>query len=846
MAEKRRVEELEKLLREAELRAESSETRRLEAHRRAAALDSELLGERERAEKEQRRAERERKRAERERQRAETEKQRAETEQRRADASEEQTRLTTLGEYIEACHTLVFSKLVVERDLFLTSKGSITNPKNKLCPTILQEWPGFLEQQRLAAGLLHAAVPAGTRLFESRNLLAGLGDRVSQRPVANEKGLEYFLHNSVEDPVRFILQQLKEVEQIRNVYDVGDGIIFENHPSAISDVSEEVAEQENASPPRTPPQTQYSQQLRPDQICIYRSEGGDTPRRSMVYVCEYKAPHKLTAQHLRAGLRRPMNIYKEVVNRKTIPTSEDPEGLFKYRAERLTAAAISQTYHYMIEGGLEYGLLTTGETIVFLKVDWHDPGTLYYHLAEPGPEVSDHLEDWRFCTAVSQYLVFTALALGAPGQRRGHSQEERRQAMQGLKTWAEDFETTLRSIPASERSAPDGSVYAPSTYSGTKRSPLFHRVEGRIVRRGDDPERQPTRRDSQDSSSDESRQHLPDTPSPAERRTASEQSSQQSGSRRSERIKTKHQQRQQQQQQQQQRKGGRAEDTERPAPYCTQRCLLGLVRGGQLDMCCPNVRLHMTRCGRCTSTSRHPITHNKFLRLLEKQLEKSLDDGVDPLGDGGARGVLFRITLLAYGYTFVAKGTVRAFIKHLEHEAAVYERLQTMQGRRVPVFLGAIDLRSMDKIYYYDHRVYVVHLTCMSWAGRKLRSMEATSGMAKELAEQTLQSLKLMHQAGVVHRDVREANLMFNPETSGIMIIDFERSSLVPPLRQVLGPVVPNKRAWSKDSSDKTSEGNGYAAKRNRGVDAGEDLLMARLAFLELFHPESISRVAGA
>ena len=799
MAGQRRVEELKKLLREAELRAESLETRRLE-----------------------------------EQQRAEKERQRAEIEQRRADASEEQTRLTTLREYIEACHSLVFSKLIVERDRSLTSKGSITNPKNKLCPTTLQRWPGFLQQQRLTAGLLQDAVPAGTRTFESRNLLSGLGDRVSQRPVANEKGLEYFLHNSVEDPVRYILRQLKEVEQIRNLYDVGDGIIFENHPSAISDVSEEVVEQENASPPRTPHQTQYSQQLRPDQICIYRSEGGGAPRRTMVYVCEYKAPHKLTAPHLRAGLRT-MNIHKEVVNRKTIPTSEDPDGLFRYHAERLTASAVTQTYHYMIEGGLEYGLLTTGETIVFLKVDWRDPGTLYYHLAEPGPEVTAHPENWRSCTAVGQYLAFTLLALGEPGQRRGHSQEERRQAIQGLKTWAEDFESTLRSVPAGERSVPNGSVYAPSTYVGTDRSPLFLRVGGRLVRRGDEPNKQPTRSDSPESSSDESRRHLPDTPSPAERRADSQQSSQQSGTRRSQRIKT-----------QQQRQGGQPEDTERSAPYCTQKCLIGLVRGGRLDTCCPNVRLHRTKSGACTSTSRHPMTHDRFLRLLEKQLEKSLDDGVDALGDGGARGVLFRITLLAYGYTFVAKGTVRAFIKHLEHESAVYERLQAIQGSLVPVFLGTIDLRSMDKIYYYDHRVYVVHLTCMSWGGRKLEGMEATSDRAKELAEQTLQSLRLMHQAGVVHGDVREANLLFNPETNGIMIIDFERSSLVAPLRRVLGPVVPNKRAWGNESSDKKSGGDRHVAKRARGVDAGQDILMARLAFLELFPPESNSSVSGA
>jgi hypothetical protein len=84
------------------------------------------------------------------------------------------------------------------------------------------------------------------------------------------------------------------------------------------------------------------------------------------------------------------------------------------------------------------------------------------------------------------------------------------------------------------------------------------------------------------------------------------------------------------------------------------------------------------------------------------------------LGEGGARGVLFQVTLLAHGYTFVSKGTVRAFIKDLEHEAAVYERLKPIQGVYVPVFLGVINLRSMNKIYYYDHRVYVVHIILLS------------------------------------------------------------------------------------------------------------------------------------
>ena len=50
-----------------------------------------------------------------------------------------------------------------------------------------------------------------------------------------------------------------------------------------------------------------------------------------------------------------MNIPEDVINRITIPT--DPEDKFVYHSEWLTAAALTQTYGYMIENGLEYSKL---------------------------------------------------------------------------------------------------------------------------------------------------------------------------------------------------------------------------------------------------------------------------------------------------------------------------------------------------------------------------------------------------------------------------------------------------------------------------------------------------------
>ncbi|EEU34834.1 uncharacterized protein NECHADRAFT_19726, partial [Fusarium vanettenii 77-13-4] len=78
-----------------------------------------------------------------------------------------------------------------------------------------------------------------------------------------------------------------------------------------------------------------------------------------------------------------------------------------------------------------------------------------------------------------------------------------------------------------------------------------------------------------------------------------------------------------------------------------------------------------------------------------------------------------------YGYTFIYKETVQAFIRDLEHEAAVYKRLERIQGVNVPVFLGpSIFGRSLKRVYYYNHRVYITHITFLSWEGNYIDEIE--------------------------------------------------------------------------------------------------------------------------
>ncbi|KAI0818419.1 hypothetical protein GGR55DRAFT_685732 [Xylaria sp. FL0064] len=155
-------------------------------------------------------------------------------ERQRADESEEHRRPTSLVEYITACHELVFSQLKVETNKALTSRGPITNPRNKYCPTSLKPWPDFLQEQNTTFGGLYATFSPERRAFENRSFLAGLGRRVSLRPIKDEKTLEYSMHVGVEDPVTAIMDELKTVGEFRTAFDIGSGISFENHPNAIS------------------------------------------------------------------------------------------------------------------------------------------------------------------------------------------------------------------------------------------------------------------------------------------------------------------------------------------------------------------------------------------------------------------------------------------------------------------------------------------------------------------------------------------------------------------------------------------------------------------------------------
>jgi hypothetical protein len=118
-------------------------------------------------------------------------------------------------------------------------------------------------------------------------------------------------------------------------------------------------------------------------------------------------------------------------------------------------------------------------------------------------------------------------------------------------------------------------------------------------------------------------------------------------------------------------------------PYCTTKCILGVVMGGPIDAECPN-----------THGDQH-VPAKVFRQKLHDQLDPySSDIQILPLGESGSTGTLFKVRLASLGCVIIAKTTARSKHSALHREEHIYKKyLRPAQEIGViPPCLGTIDL----------------------------------------------------------------------------------------------------------------------------------------------------------
>ncbi|KAI9039958.1 uncharacterized protein KD926_008944 [Aspergillus affinis] len=473
--------------------------------------------------------------------------------------------------------------------------------------------------------------------------------------------------------------------------------------------------------PKTP-QPVLTKRPRANQFCVYNipNELSEYTHRVAAYIKEYKSPHKVKIGLIYEGLDD-MDI-EEIM----IQTDDETP---KVRFQRALVGLLSQPFDYMVRAHTQVGVFSTGE----------DPSVLFYHLSVPKGDVGDetgwdpysNYPNRLHLTAVGQSLAFTLQAL----KLQQRSQTCGLQAMNTLPKWEIILADALGEI--SNKEVPS-SEYRPPRSEGFIRSP----IQLRRKRHG------PTPRDCRPSQwhcDPEDEEENPNTPSRSQRPSRSRRTKPESA-----RLSppTSSQ------------SSFRKENQRR---YYTLRCLHGMVkgRGEDLDQACPNVRDH--------GTTRHTIDSKTFLSRLKRQLSQTINANCEILDIHDSRGALLKVTLSSLGYTVPAKCTELKFRDHLHHEAAIYDKLRSIQGQYIPFYLRSIDL---DHPYSYDGIAYPEYMMLLSPGGQPTDISLRAIGCDR-LISKLKESLSAIHALNFVHKDPAPRNWSYNPEIKTVVIFDF-------------------------------------------------------------------------
>ncbi|KAE8154242.1 hypothetical protein BDV25DRAFT_148143 [Aspergillus avenaceus] len=454
-------------------------------------------------------------------------------------------------------------------------------------------------------------------------------------------------------------------------------------------------------------------------------------RQKPVYAVEFKAPHKLTIPELVAGLRH-IDLARDIIGQEG--------NTFEFYAKRLIAAVVTQIFSYMIDSGVRYGYICTGEAFVFLHIPKDDPTVAQYFLCIPNQDVQADDELRLHRTAIGQVLAFTLQALAAESP----PQEWHDAANHRLTTWKVEYLDVLREIPETLRKDPPASNYRPSHWKQVRK--LHHTRSRAQCQPGAST---PTHSSTEASGSDQ------ESHSPSAAAASRSQSSRGRGNNRQSTRVSKSTRTDRNNQQNSQKDGHSTR------PYCTIACIRGMVNRDLLDKECPNWKLH--------GDQRHSMGPQEFTRRLHRQLSRNRTHGFEQLHICGRTGYLIKAVLLSHGYTVIIKATTADKQHLIQAEADNYRYLKSLQGKQIPVCLGTFTPR----VSYWYHGELMEHMMILSWSGSRLQYVINNKNLGFFQRERE-KALTVLRSHGVVHGDSEWRNMLWDDLSSCLIVIDLE------------------------------------------------------------------------
>lgn len=679
---------------------------------------------------------------------------RREEEERLArEAAERRVQPNTLSRLLDRCHNFLSQAIQVEADATLTTQGDATDPVNRLYPKHIVPWLDFPQLQEQVWGKFDRTAGFTSRpLFPSDTQIDYVVTNIQNRPIYSEASLRNFERDTVDNFVEKVIKALGDDEPLRQEFRIQGRVTFYDRANPSKTPLENSLEQMNIQDARTPQRpantrhgrgrgrgggaaerqkrdgTTRRRNRRADQFCVHLTAD---ERQIPVYAVEFKAPHKVTIPELVAGLHQ-MDLARDVIDQKG--------DTFEFYATRLVAAVITQIFSYMIDSGVRYGYICTGEAFVFLHIPKDDPTVVQYFLCIPNQDVQANDELRLHRTAIGQVLAFTLQTLAAEVP----TQEWHDAADDKLTTWEVEYLDVLKEIPETLRKDPRSSNYRPSHW---KRDRKVHNTRSSARCQ---PDASTPKHSSPEGSGSDQESQSPSAAAASRSRLSRNRGNKRQSRKGSERTQAG-----------EDKNHTSRQDKHSARPYCTIACIRGMVNRESLDKECPNWKLH--------GGQRHSMGPQELTRRLHCQLARNRNHGFEQLHVCGRTGYLMKAILLTHGYTVIIKATTTEKQHLLQAEVDNYRYLRSLQGQQIPVCLGAFTPR----VAYWYHGKLMAQMMILSWSGTRLQHVindENSSFFHRERDK----ALTVLRSHGVVHGDSEWRNMLWDDLDGRLFVIDLE------------------------------------------------------------------------
>lgn len=146
----------------------------------------------------------------------------------------------------------------------------------------------------------------------------------------------------------------------------------------------------------------------------------------------------------------------------------------------------------------------------------------------------------------------------------------------------------------------------------------------------------------------------------------------------------------------------------------------------------------------------------------------------------------------------------------LKFEANMYKRMNRIQGKAVPVYLGSVGL---TLAFHLTTRTAIVHLILLLWAGEEAWRRGIKPGRL------WLETIQIYHEVavlGVQQGNLRPQNVLWNNELDRAIQIDFEYAHIAEAHDKIRSAIAKKTESKSKKKIKVMGQPNGNRASQAR------------------------------